>query len=145
MLKVFSISLPPPKTFGDFFFFFFVASLSLIAKSLSLSFSLSVVCSRSSHRLLRDLQAGLLHRSLQRCLASPSLPRVSGIRCVCGVESCCGDDDQDNGEGIEGQWRDCELRGAGPTATEFFFAGKTEETVKRMADACPMGRIGGNE
>ncbi|KAK9114279.1 hypothetical protein Syun_021076 [Stephania yunnanensis] len=30
----------------------------------------------------------------------------------------------------------------GPTATKFFFAGKTEETVKRMADACPMGRIG---
>ncbi|KAK9107892.1 hypothetical protein Syun_023903 [Stephania yunnanensis] len=30
----------------------------------------------------------------------------------------------------------------GPTATEFFFAGKTEETVKRMADACPLGRIG---
>ncbi|GMH08247.1 hypothetical protein Nepgr_010087 [Nepenthes gracilis] len=30
----------------------------------------------------------------------------------------------------------------GPVATEFFFAGKTEETVKRMMDACPLGRIG---
>ncbi|KAK9155052.1 hypothetical protein Sjap_002532 [Stephania japonica] len=30
----------------------------------------------------------------------------------------------------------------GPTATDFFFAGKTEETVKRLADACPLGRIG---
>ncbi|KAF5208116.1 Nadph-dependent aldehyde reductase-like protein [Thalictrum thalictroides] len=30
----------------------------------------------------------------------------------------------------------------GPIATELFFAGKTDETVKRMADACPLGRIG---
>ncbi|KAJ9179922.1 hypothetical protein P3X46_008233 [Hevea brasiliensis] len=30
----------------------------------------------------------------------------------------------------------------GPVATELFFSGKTEETVKRMADACPLGRLG---
>ncbi|KAE9465946.1 hypothetical protein C3L33_02151, partial [Rhododendron williamsianum] len=30
----------------------------------------------------------------------------------------------------------------GPVATELFFAGKTEEMVKRIADACPLGRLG---
>ncbi|KDP39714.1 hypothetical protein JCGZ_02734 [Jatropha curcas] len=30
----------------------------------------------------------------------------------------------------------------GPVATELFFAGKTEETVKRIADASPLGRLG---
>ncbi|KAJ4971828.1 hypothetical protein NE237_004927 [Protea cynaroides] len=30
----------------------------------------------------------------------------------------------------------------GPVATELFFAGKTEETIKRLADACPLGRLG---
>ncbi|KAM7500319.1 hypothetical protein LguiA_024733 [Lonicera macranthoides] len=30
----------------------------------------------------------------------------------------------------------------GPVATELFYAGKTEETVKRIVDACPLGRIG---
>lgn len=30
----------------------------------------------------------------------------------------------------------------GPIATELFFAGKTEETVKRLADASPLGRLG---
>ncbi|RWW84446.1 hypothetical protein BHE74_00006945 [Ensete ventricosum] len=30
----------------------------------------------------------------------------------------------------------------GPTATELFFAGKSEETVKRMAEASPLGRLG---
>lgn len=30
----------------------------------------------------------------------------------------------------------------GPVATELFFAGKTEEMVKKMADACPLGRLG---
>ncbi|KAK3446379.1 hypothetical protein EUGRSUZ_A02089, partial [Eucalyptus grandis] len=29
----------------------------------------------------------------------------------------------------------------GPVATELFFSGKTEETVKRMVDACPLGRL----
>ncbi|KAJ7961539.1 Short-chain type dehydrogenase/reductase-like protein [Quillaja saponaria] len=30
----------------------------------------------------------------------------------------------------------------GPIATEMFFAGKTEETIKRIVDACPLGRLG---
>ncbi|KAK2975398.1 hypothetical protein RJ640_029271 [Escallonia rubra] len=30
----------------------------------------------------------------------------------------------------------------GPVATELFFAGKTEETIKRLVDACPLGRLG---
>ncbi|KAI4386655.1 hypothetical protein MLD38_004571 [Melastoma candidum] len=30
----------------------------------------------------------------------------------------------------------------GPIASEMFYAGKTEEMVKRIVDACPMGRIG---
>ncbi|XP_057509484.1 NADPH-dependent aldehyde reductase-like protein, chloroplastic [Actinidia eriantha] len=30
----------------------------------------------------------------------------------------------------------------GPVATELFFAGKTEEMVKRLVDACPLGRLG---
>lgn len=30
----------------------------------------------------------------------------------------------------------------GPIATEMFFAGKTEETIKRIVDACPLGRVG---
>lgn len=30
----------------------------------------------------------------------------------------------------------------GPVATEMFFAGKTEETVQRIVDACPLGRLG---
>lgn len=30
----------------------------------------------------------------------------------------------------------------GPVATELFFAGKTEETVQRIVDACPLGRLG---
>lgn len=30
----------------------------------------------------------------------------------------------------------------GPVATELFFAGKTEEMVKKIADACPLGRLG---
>ncbi|GFQ04541.1 short-chain type dehydrogenase/reductase [Phtheirospermum japonicum] len=30
----------------------------------------------------------------------------------------------------------------GPVATELFFAGKSEETVQRIVDACPMGRLG---
>ncbi|XP_042481459.1 NADPH-dependent aldehyde reductase-like protein, chloroplastic [Macadamia integrifolia] len=30
----------------------------------------------------------------------------------------------------------------GPVATELFFAGKTEETIKRLMDACPLGRLG---
>ncbi|GLT26750.1 hypothetical protein SLA2020_017950 [Shorea laevis] len=30
----------------------------------------------------------------------------------------------------------------GPVATEMFFAGKTEETVKRIVDATPLGRLG---
>ncbi|KAK3198014.1 hypothetical protein Dsin_021429 [Dipteronia sinensis] len=44
-----------------------------------------------------------------------------------------------------------ELKGSGITvncvapgsvATELFFAGKTEETVNRLVDSCPLGRIG---
>ncbi|XP_043690856.1 NADPH-dependent aldehyde reductase-like protein, chloroplastic [Telopea speciosissima] len=30
----------------------------------------------------------------------------------------------------------------GPVATELFFAGKTEATIKRIVDACPLGRLG---
>ncbi|OMO98957.1 Short-chain dehydrogenase/reductase SDR [Corchorus olitorius] len=30
----------------------------------------------------------------------------------------------------------------GPVATELFFAGKTEETIKRFVDACPLSRLG---
>ncbi|GLT90431.1 hypothetical protein SLE2022_083640 [Rubroshorea leprosula] len=30
----------------------------------------------------------------------------------------------------------------GPVATDMFFAGKTEETVKRIVDATPLGRLG---
>ena len=30
----------------------------------------------------------------------------------------------------------------GPIATDMFFAGKSEELIKRMVDACPMGRLG---
>ncbi|KAF9595785.1 hypothetical protein IFM89_004187 [Coptis chinensis] len=30
----------------------------------------------------------------------------------------------------------------GPVATELFYAGKTEEMIKRVADGCPLGRIG---
>lgn len=30
----------------------------------------------------------------------------------------------------------------GPVATELFFAGKSDETVQRLVDACPMGRLG---
>lgn len=30
----------------------------------------------------------------------------------------------------------------GPVATELFFEGKAEEMVKRIADACPLGRLG---
>ncbi|XP_056158396.1 NADPH-dependent aldehyde reductase-like protein, chloroplastic [Syzygium oleosum] len=30
----------------------------------------------------------------------------------------------------------------GPVATELFFAGTTEEMVKRVVDACPLGRLG---
>lgn len=33
----------------------------------------------------------------------------------------------------------------GPVATELFYAGKTEEMVKRLIDACPLGRIGGTK
>lgn len=30
----------------------------------------------------------------------------------------------------------------GPVATEMFFAGKSDEMVKRIAEACPLGRLG---
>uniref|UniRef100_A0A7N0VKQ5 Uncharacterized protein n=1 Tax=Kalanchoe fedtschenkoi TaxID=63787 RepID=A0A7N0VKQ5_KALFE len=30
----------------------------------------------------------------------------------------------------------------GPTATELFFQGKSEETINRMVDLCPLGRLG---
>lgn len=30
----------------------------------------------------------------------------------------------------------------GPVATELFFEGKTEETIKRLTDSCPLGRLG---
>lgn len=30
----------------------------------------------------------------------------------------------------------------GPVATEMFFAGKTEEMINRVVDACPLGRLG---
>jgi 3-oxoacyl-[acyl-carrier protein] reductase len=30
----------------------------------------------------------------------------------------------------------------GPVATELFFEGKSEETIKMIADACPLGRLG---
>ncbi|KAL2480403.1 NAD(P)-binding Rossmann-fold superfamily protein [Abeliophyllum distichum] len=30
----------------------------------------------------------------------------------------------------------------GPVATELFFAGKNEEMIKRLVDACPLGRLG---
>ncbi|KAL6194088.1 hypothetical protein ACLB2K_035172 [Fragaria x ananassa] len=30
----------------------------------------------------------------------------------------------------------------GPVATELFFAGKSEETVNRITEACPLGRLG---
>ncbi|BBH09077.1 NAD(P)-binding Rossmann-fold superfamily protein [Prunus dulcis] len=30
----------------------------------------------------------------------------------------------------------------GPVATELFFAGKSEETVKKIAEACPLNRLG---
>lgn len=30
----------------------------------------------------------------------------------------------------------------GPIATEMFYAGKTEETINKMIDACPLGRLG---
>ncbi|PQM40944.1 short-chain type dehydrogenase/reductase-like [Prunus yedoensis var. nudiflora] len=44
-----------------------------------------------------------------------------------------------------------ELKGAGitancvapgPVATELFFAGKCDETVKKIAEACPLNRLG---
>ncbi|KAK9140373.1 hypothetical protein Scep_010054 [Stephania cephalantha] len=153
MLKVFSISLPPRETFGDFFFL--LRRLSLSHREISLALFLSrssslgrlidcSVTSKLGSSIVRFNAASLLHR----CLASPSQPRFSiaasrlGIRCVCGIESCCGDDDQDNGEGIEGDGVIANCVAPGQTATEFFFAGKTEETVKRLADACLMGRIG---
>lgn len=30
----------------------------------------------------------------------------------------------------------------GPVATELFYAGKSEDTVAKMAEACPLGRLG---
>lgn len=33
----------------------------------------------------------------------------------------------------------------GPIATEMFFAGKTEEMVKRVVEECPLGRLGQTE
>jgi 3-oxoacyl-[acyl-carrier protein] reductase len=30
----------------------------------------------------------------------------------------------------------------GPMATDLFFEGKCEETIKMIADACPLGRLG---
>ncbi|XXG65297.1 hypothetical protein AAC387_Pa05g3036 [Persea americana] len=33
----------------------------------------------------------------------------------------------------------------GPIATDMFFAGKTEEDVKRVVDICPLGRLGQTE
>lgn len=30
----------------------------------------------------------------------------------------------------------------GPVATEMFFAGKTEEVIKRVVEECPLGRLG---
>ena len=30
----------------------------------------------------------------------------------------------------------------GPVATELFFEGKTEETIKRIVDSCPLERLG---
>ncbi|KAL0285736.1 UNVERIFIED_CONTAM: NADPH-dependent aldehyde reductase-like protein, chloroplastic [Sesamum radiatum] len=30
----------------------------------------------------------------------------------------------------------------GPVATELFFAGKSEEMVGRLVEACPLGRLG---
>ncbi|KAL5720576.1 3-oxoacyl-[acyl-carrier-protein] reductase [Ranunculus cassubicifolius] len=33
----------------------------------------------------------------------------------------------------------------GPVGTEMFYAGKSEEMVKRLAEACPLGRIGETE
>ncbi|XP_062165936.1 NADPH-dependent aldehyde reductase-like protein, chloroplastic [Alnus glutinosa] len=30
----------------------------------------------------------------------------------------------------------------GPVATDMFFEGKSEETIKRIVDACPLGRLG---
>lgn len=33
----------------------------------------------------------------------------------------------------------------GPIATEMFFAGRSEEYVKRVIDDCPLGRLGENK
>lgn len=30
----------------------------------------------------------------------------------------------------------------GPVATEMFFAGKTEEMIKKVVEECPLGRLG---
>ncbi|XVE89789.1 hypothetical protein DITRI_Ditri20bG0023000 [Diplodiscus trichospermus] len=30
----------------------------------------------------------------------------------------------------------------GPVATELFFAGKTQETIQRFVDDCPLGKLG---
>ncbi|KAK9156845.1 hypothetical protein Scep_003419 [Stephania cephalantha] len=84
MLKVFSISLPPRETFGDFFFL--LRRLSLIAQiSLALFFSLWVVCAPPSFAstLPRvSIAASLLHR----CLASSSFASTLSEDCIGAID-----------------------------------------------------------
>ncbi|KAF8043582.1 hypothetical protein BT93_A1797 [Corymbia citriodora subsp. variegata] len=56
------------------------------------------------------------------------VPRVLSLD---GVEGSGEDDDENHDEGAEGDGDHGQLRRAGPVGTELFFAGKTEETVKR--------------
>ncbi|KAK9951708.1 hypothetical protein M0R45_007144 [Rubus argutus] len=61
---------------------------------------------------------------------------------LCGLQGSRGDHDQSCRQGVEGTGITANCVAPGPVATELFFAGKTDDTVKRIADACPLGRLG---
>ena len=63
------------------------------------------------------------------------------IHSIKGSNRCNG---EDTGKGAQGDWYYRKLS-PGPIETEMFFAGTSEESVQRMIDECPHGRLGQSE
>ncbi|KAK2638190.1 hypothetical protein Ddye_025985 [Dipteronia dyeriana] len=67
---------------------------------------------------------------------------LSGIRSLCCFQGSCGNHGRDNGKELKDSGITVNCVAPGPVATELFLAGKTEETVNRLVDSCPLGRLG---
>ncbi|KAL0346322.1 UNVERIFIED_CONTAM: NADPH-dependent aldehyde reductase-like protein, chloroplastic [Sesamum radiatum] len=66
----------------------------------------------------------------------------SEIRGVHSVKGGGGGNGEDTSEGAEGNGDHCECGGTRGGGDGYVLRGKTEETVKKLVEECPMGRLG---